>query len=175
MRPRLHRDLSPVALVPATVAHQTLLSNLLQFYIYDFSEFFPVELGAHGRFEYPQLPLYWAETSRRPFLISVNGRWAGFVFVRQLQDSADRGPAWDMAEFFVMRDYRRHGIGTKVAHMVLRRLPGSWQVRVMEANVVGRQFWQKEIESFTGASLMPERECRDDIQWHVFRFASRPE
>jgi hypothetical protein len=36
---------SQISLVPATPAHQQIIANLLQFYIYDFSEMMPLELA----------------------------------------------------------------------------------------------------------------------------------
>ena len=80
-----------VELVAATSAQQNVLSNLLQFYMYDFSEFLPLELAPDGRFEYSQLPLYWPDPLRFPFLAVVDGRWAGFVFVKQIPNSAGEG------------------------------------------------------------------------------------
>jgi predicted acetyltransferase len=50
-----------------------------------------------------------------------------------------------MAEFFVMRKYRRTGLGTEAARLVLGRFPGSWEVRQLEANVAGSNFWRSAI------------------------------
>src|SRR6266567_2550391 len=167
----VHIEPVHVELVPALPAHQPILSNLLQFYLYDFSEFNPIEPGPDGRFEYPQLPLYWSDPGRFPFLAVVDGKWAGFVFIKQLPDSG--GDGCDMAEFFVPRSYRRRGIGLRLAHLAFERFPGAWQVRVMESNSAACQFWQQAIESFTGASMLPTRTRVDGTAWYVFRFESR--
>jgi hypothetical protein len=50
-----------VTLQPATVADAALLTNLLELYVHDLSEIFPVTIGADGRFGYPKLDLYWSE------------------------------------------------------------------------------------------------------------------
>jgi predicted acetyltransferase len=50
-----------------------------------------------------------------------------------------------MAEFFVMRKYRRAGIGTQSARLVFARFPGSWEVRQVEANVTASEFWRSVI------------------------------
>ena len=44
------------------------------------------------------------------------------------------GSPHDMAEFFVMRKYRRHGIGIVAARELFARFPGDWQVRQLTAN-----------------------------------------
>ncbi|MDC0764850.1 hypothetical protein POF51_29450 [Brevibacillus sp. AG] len=64
----------------ATLDEKETLSNLLQFYIYDFSEFMDLQIEDNGKFgEYP-LNEYWTDCSRFPYLISLNEKIAGFVF-----------------------------------------------------------------------------------------------
>ena len=162
-----------VVLIPATLAHQPILANLLQFYIYDFSEIIPLELGRDGRFAYPELPRYWSETSRFPFLAAVNGKWAGLVFVKQVHNAESELPVWDMAEFFVLRSYRRHGVGIRLAHLAFQRFRGPWQIRIMESNFVGRHFWQRAIEDFTGTAPEATRVNLDGTSRYVFRFESK--
>ena len=166
-------DLRNIDLIPATAGHQPLLSNLIQLYMHDFSAIVPIELGPDGRYEYPPLPLYWLEASRFPFLVAVGGKWAGFVLVRQAQSPEEEYPGWDMAEFFVLRRYRRHGIGTRLAHLAFKRFPGPWQIRVMESNAAAVQFWRRAIEGFTGVSPSPTRSTIEGAAWWTFRFESR--
>ena len=68
----------------------------------------------------------------------VDGHLAGFVFVRS-------GEPHDMAEFFVMRKYRRGGIGATVTRDVFARFPGEWQVRQMRENAAAVEFWRSAI------------------------------
>jgi len=170
----MHPDLAKIDLIPATPVHQPLLSNLLQLYIHDFSELIPLELEPNGRFAYPDLPLYWSETSRFPFLATVDGAWAGLVFIRHVESPEEEQSYWDMAEFFVLRRYRRRGVGTRLAHLAFKRFPGPWQVRVMESNAAATQFWRRAIEGFTGVSQSPTRSTIEGAQWWIFRFESRP-
>jgi predicted acetyltransferase len=50
-----------------------------------------------------------------------------------------------MAEFFVMRKYRRGGVGVIAARAVFARFPGEWQVRELAANAGAVAFWRKAI------------------------------
>ena len=50
-----------------------------------------------------------------------------------------------MAEFFVMRKYRRHGIGVIAARDLFARFSGEWQVRQMRANAGATAFWRRAI------------------------------
>jgi hypothetical protein len=63
-----------VNLQRATPDMAPMLRNLLELYVHDLSEIFPVELGPEGRFGYDKLPLYWAEPSvRHAFVIKHGG------------------------------------------------------------------------------------------------------
>jgi predicted acetyltransferase len=157
-----------IEVIPASVEQRPVLANLLELYAHDFSEFLDIQLGEDGRFGYPQLPLYWSEAGRHPFLIRVNGHLAGFVFVAPGLHSL-----WDMAEFFVVRTWRRYGVGTSVAHEVWRRFPGTWEVRVMEANISGQHFWEAAIAAFTGEVARPVCIEKNGRRWNVFSFESK--
>lgn len=161
-----------VEVVHALPEHEFILANLLELYSHDFSEFMDLEIGADGRFGYPHLSIYWTDARRHPFLIKVEGKLAGFVFVQQgSQISVDEN-VWDVAEFFVLRGYRRHKIGVKAACLVWERFKGSWEVRVMERNLAAKEFWQRAVSEFAGREMHPTTFERDGKRWHVFSFQS---
>lgn len=80
---------------------------------------------------------------------------------------------WDMAEFFVLRGYRRHGIGTEVAHQVWKQFPGRWEVRVMQSNHSAHQFWERAIASFTQEAIHSVQVEKGSRRWHLFSFESK--
>jgi predicted acetyltransferase len=162
-----------VEIVPATREQAPILANLLELYAHDFSEFHSVDLGADGRFGCSSLPLYWAEPDRHPFLVMVDGKLAGLVLVKKSSEVSGRESAWDMAEFFVMRGYRRRGIGTQVVHQVWACLPGAWEVRVMQSNIPACHFWARAISTFTGEAVHPLCVEERGEPWSVFSFESR--
>jgi predicted acetyltransferase len=162
-------------LVPALPNQEQVLANLFELYAHDFSEFHDVEIGADGRFGYRDLPLYWSEPGRHPFLATLNDKLAGFVLVKQGSRVSDNRAVWDMAEFFVMRAYRRHGIGTALAHKVWNRFPGAWEVRVMRSNRHACSFWQAAIRQFIGRPARAVRVENDGEPWNVFTFVSPPQ
>jgi GNAT superfamily N-acetyltransferase len=113
-----------IELVPASSKQESILANLLELYAHDFSEFHDLELGIDGRFGYRSLSLYWSDPDRHPFLIAIDGKLAGLTLVKRGSEFSGNQTVWDMAEFFVIRAYRRRGIGTQIAHQVWRRFPG---------------------------------------------------
>jgi predicted acetyltransferase len=163
-----------VEVLPATSDQETIFGNLLELYIHDFSAFHAIEIGPNGRFGYEHLPLYWAEPHRHPFLARVAGRWAGLILVCQGSRISADVAAWDMAEFFVLRGYRRRNIGTSMAHQVWRRFPGHWEVRVEAANTSAHFFWQHAISSFTGSPVHAVPIEKGGRQWKLYSFVSHP-
>ena len=161
-----------VELVLAARDQEPILASLLQLYAHDFSEFHDVDLAPDGRFVYTERPLYWSENDRHPFLIKVDGKLAGFALIKRKSASSGNKSVCDMTEFFVTRGYRRRGIGTQIAHDLWRRLPGNWEVRVMQSNVAGQRFWLRAIATFTGKPIHPVPIEKDGEPWSAFTFAS---
>lgn len=129
---------APVEIVEAAIADKPALNRLLELYLHDFSEFDGADVDAHGLFAYPHLDHYWTEPKRHPFLFRVDGRWAGFALVHS-------GAPHDMAEFFVMRKYRRRGVGMQAARALFARFRGEWQVRQVKQNRAATIFWREAI------------------------------
>ena len=161
-----------IELVRAELSQEPIVANLLQLYAHDFSEFCDLDLGANGRFVYKDLPLYFRESTRHPFLVRNDGKWVGLVLVRRGSPVCGDENVWDMAEFFVVRGCRRRGVGTQIAHQVWRQFPGKWEVRVMEANDPAYHFWQRAIAQYTGQAITSVRVNKDGDCWRVFCFDS---
>jgi predicted acetyltransferase len=160
-------------IIPAARGQMPILANLFELYAHDFSEFLDLDLGPDGRFGYQGLPLYWTDPARHALLARVDGKLAGFALVKHGSEVSGDQSVWDMVEFFVVRRYRRLGIGTEVAHQVWRMFPGRWEVRVMEANRAALPFWERAIAAFTGAPAGAMQIEKGGKRWHVFSFESQ--
>ena len=169
-------DRHEIALDIATRADATLLSNLLELYIHDLSETFPsVELGSDGRFGYSKLAFYWSEPECRfPFLIRSAARIVGFALATRGSPATDDPNVFDVAEFFVIRGYRRSGVGRRAAVLLWNRLPGKWIVRVSEGNPGALRFWAGVIAEFTNGAATESKCPGDPHAWRVFSFVSLP-
>ena len=137
-----------VTLEPAGYAEKSVLRNLLELYLHDFSEFSGEDVGPDGLYGYRYLDHYWTDPDRYPFLIRVNGAIAGFALVRGALTATGRH---DMAEFFVMRKSRRAGVGSLAARLAFDAFAGRWQVRELEANLPAQAFWRRVINEYAGA------------------------
>lgn len=162
-----------VELIAATADQEPILANLLELYCHDFSEIINLNLNSSGRFGYPPLPLYWQENGRYPFLVKVDNNLAGFVLVKKGSEVSGAHEVWDIAEFFIVRGYRRHGIGIRIAHEVWRRFPGRWEVRVTQMNRAGQSFWERAVASFMGFRIEAVFIQINSKSWHVFSFDTK--
>ena len=161
-----------IHVLPASAEQQPIVANLLELYAHDFSEFVDLQLDPDGRFGYPGLPRYWSDEGRFPFLVTVDGHLAGCALVcRGSRISADP-QTWDMAEFFIVRRYRKRGVGAAVAHEIWRRFPGAWEIRVMESNGPARAFWAAAVAAFTGSPADARLAELHEKRWEVFSVAS---
>jgi predicted acetyltransferase len=172
MTERTNKPSARMTLDPAEREHAPILANLLELYAHDFSEFHSLDIGADGRFGYKSLPLYWSEPNRHPFLIRVDGKLAGLALVKRGSEISGNQTVWDMAEFFVLRGFRRRGIGMLATQEVWRHFPGCWEVRVMQSNVLASSFWEKAISNFTLEAIRPVRVEKDGQIWQLFSFES---
>jgi len=161
-------------LLPAQRSDEPALADMLHLYAREFSAFHPVEFGADGRFVYRDLPNYWADPGKHAFLIKSDVKTAGFALVQQASSVTGGDLVWEIAEFFVLRKFRRRGVGMEAAHRIWRRLPGLWQVRVLEANHAAVHFWHQAVLRFTDTATHPASLDRDGDRWRVYIFESAP-
>jgi predicted acetyltransferase len=64
-----------------------------------------------------------------------------------------------MDQFFVLKKYRRKGVGDLLARSVFAALPGRWEVGQMPQNQAAQAFWRKVIGLYTGGQFK-EHEVR---------------
>ena len=149
-----------------------IVQRLIQLYIYDLGgDRWGVERdgtfaspGWHRRF--------WRRRGGAHFIVRVDGRPAGFALVRDRAPFAGAGVR-EMSEFFVLRRYRRRGVGTRVARAIFARFPGSWELAVLTWNPA-RYFWRGVIRRVAAGRVVVTRRRRDDLPFVVFHFDTAP-
>lgn len=145
-----------IQIIEATADDKLILRQLLELYGYDFSEFERTDVGPHGFFGYKYLDHYWTEEDRHPYLIRVSGHLVGFALVNRHGVSEEA--RWCLAEFFVMRKYRRQGVGEFAATHVFDLWPGKWQVSQVASHPASTAFWRKVIDTYTNGQYEERQE-----------------
>lgn len=161
-----------IEVLKATVEQKPLLTRLLEFYSYDFTEFCDFDLDENGYYGYDHLSLYWTEPTRFPYLIYVDKKVAGFILIQQ-ESSASNTQIWDISEFFILKKYRRHNIGTSAAFKIWKLFYGLWQVRVLTKNYPACSFWKHAIEKFAPAPPSMIQVVIKDADWIIYSFESK--
>jgi|SRR6187397_83140 predicted acetyltransferase len=148
----------------ASEEYKAVIQNLMQFYIYDFSEYIKYDVEDNGLFApYPHLDDYWKETSNKfPYIIKKDDKYVGFVLVRFIE--TQERMYFSIAEFFILKKYRRTGIGKAIAVMVFDLHKGLWEVFQKESNKPAQIFWKKVIEEYTKGQYRERSEDGKRIQ-----------
>ena len=163
-----------VEVTPAGPQDIKRMENLMHLYLYDFSEFDQADVDEDGCFRDEHLPLYWQEPERHPFLIRVDGNLAGFILVRGVKEDSPGG-YHSVAEFFVLRKYRRSGVGRQAARDIFTRFPGRWRVSQLENNLPAQAFWRKIIHEYTRGQFREDARAGDEGRVLTQTFISPPE
>ncbi|HEV2107727.1 MAG TPA: GNAT family N-acetyltransferase [Thermomicrobiales bacterium] len=138
-------------LTPVNPAERPLLERLGQLYLYDFSAFTGWDIGEDGLFDHDGWSRgLWAHPGRTSLLLRIAEKPAGFAIVDERSPFAGDEPCRYMAEFFIMRKYRRRRLGEAVAGEVFDRFPGPWYVLEMKENLAARAFWPAVITRYLG-------------------------
>jgi len=150
-----------IEIVPVLEEEKTILANLIELYEYDFSEFENTDVNPLGLYGYSYLDYYWTENKRFPYFIKVDGKLAGFVMVcGHCYVSKDRDTLF-MSEFFVMKNYRKRGIGKVAAKEVFNMHKGKWELTVHPKNPVSIKFWTSVIEDCVGKNYRMLENVKD--------------
>ncbi len=145
----------------ATDADLSVAKNLVPYYIYDMSEHLGWPCTPDGRFDgCDKLSTYWTEPGKYAFMLKAGQEWAGFALVRANHE--EKGIDFSVAEFFVLRKFRRRGVGERIARQLFDRFRGAWQVEQLAANTPAIAFWRKVIARYTNGNF---RECAGESPW----------
>lgn len=147
----------------ATVDERPVVRQLMELYLYDFSELDGADTSPLGLYQYPFLDHYWVESGRSAYLVHVEGRLAGFVLVSRSNYLTGADDAWVMSEFFIMRKYRLRGVGEAVARWIFDHHHGTWQVGQIPQNTPATIFWRKVISRYTHDDY--EEHLLDNEHW----------
>lgn len=133
-----------IELIPTTADQAPLIANLYQFYAYESSDWEEEEIEADGRYyiHEPHLQRYWQDAGWGASLILVDGFIAGFLLIERSElPGID---AHEFADLFILKKYRRQGIGRALAQQVMND-GGTWLVRFYGGDEQAAGFWRRVL------------------------------
>ena len=152
-----------IELVRATPPHRTLLRQLYELYCHDFSPMTKADLGIDGYWSDDDFLDPWPD-DLHIYLIRVDGHMAGFVWVAFGGYVDPHSANFLMDEFFILRKYRRRGVGERAAVWLFNQYPGRWEVGEIPENVEAQQFWRTIIGRYTDGNF--QEVLVNNERWH---------
>ncbi len=140
-----------VEIIRAEEPHALLLANVYQLYLYDYTDFMDWDVDEHGCFAHSDLDTLFTDPTRHGFLLKIDGALAGFALIRAFDHPIRKEAAFsiNMDEFFVLRKYRRIGVGRLFAVTCFNRFPGRWRVSQLPGNRAAIAFWRNVIGGYS--------------------------
>ena len=143
---------------------EPVLERLFQLYQYDFSEIMGGDVEDDGVFRYISLGDVWDDERAHVFITRVDGRLAGAAIVTERSHFTDDTDVAFMDEFFVMRKFRRTGVGSEFASRLFDMYPRRWEVAEVAPNTAGAAFWRSVIGKYTDGDF--EERIEDSDKWN---------
>jgi predicted acetyltransferase len=146
--------------------------RLLQLYIYDLGGD-RWGVNADGSFGSPGWHRrFWRRRGKHHYVVRVGRQLAGFALVDERARFAGVGTR-EIAEFFVLRRYRRRGVGIRTARELFARFPGRWELAVLSWNVGAQRFWRGVIRRSARGPVSERRRRAGDLTFVVHQFEAR--
>jgi predicted acetyltransferase len=132
----------------ATMDDYPVVQHLSSYYIYDMSEYLGWPCSESGRFGgCDEFFDDWRAGRNDPFMIKCEEELAGFAGVKFDEATQEH----TIQEFFILRKFRRRGIGTTVAFRLFDASPGNWRVEQLAQNTPAVRFWTATITAYPQA------------------------
>ena len=165
-----------IEIVKVKEEEKEILAHLIELYEYDFSEYENNDVNFLGLYGYTYLDYYWTEKKRFPYFIKVDGKFAGFIMICDYCYVSKDKDTLFMSEFFVMKKYRRKGIGRYAAKKVVELHPGKWELTVHPNNQASHVFWEAVIKEIVGEDFnkyLDVKDVYDDTLATAYTFSNR--
>jgi predicted acetyltransferase len=138
-----------------------ILYRLLQFSLYDGSQYIDNELNDDCLYDYKWFNNYFTDDNRDAFFIKDDNNYIGFVMVNENLKFNKSGKC--IAEFLVIPRYRRCHIGKRVAYDIFNMYDGLWEVQPMENNPAAYAFWKNIINEYTNGNYEIKNDGVEDV------------
>jgi predicted acetyltransferase len=136
--------MTTVTLRAADRAQWPVIENLLQFYNYELSAWYPIPFGDDGRIAIAAKSDYLGQPGTQAWLILADDELAGFAVVDD--ELVDPRNDLNLGYFFVSRRFRGRGVGAAAFGGLLARYPGAWELYFLARNRAAAAFWPRAFE-----------------------------
>lgn len=142
-----------VEIVEVTAENKAVLNNLMEKYLYEFSQWEKTDINENGLYDYEYLDCYFTEENRYPYFIKSDGKLAGFALISDYPEVPDEETDFCLSEFFILYKYRRSGVGREAVAQILDKHHGKWQLKRHPQNTASVYFWNSVIDRYTNGKF----------------------
>ncbi len=107
---------------------QDVLENLLEYYLYDFNNYYDDDLNDKGRFEFIDVKPYINNENNKAYIIKVNNKYAGFILIKKTAELNS------IEEFWIMPKYRKGMFAFKVLNSIFSQMNGKVEFLILNKN-----------------------------------------
>ncbi len=157
-----------ITIEPIAIEQKSVFVQMMELYNYDFSEFSNDDINEYGYFGYSRIDDYWNEEGRYPFFVRVDGKLAGLVLIRSCSEYNDLQYPHNIAEFFIMKKYRKKGVGRIVAKEIFDKFAGGWEISIWSNNNAAKKFWEKVVHEYTDGKYTLFSSSENKIEGFTF-------
>jgi len=108
----------------------------------------------------------WKAGTNHPYLIKAGSELAGFAGVKAYEEGHC------IQEFFVLRKFRRQGVGRRIAIELFEKFPGDWRVQQLAKNTPAIGFWRAVVRDYTGDEWAEHVESGEWGPMNTIRFCN---
>lgn len=126
-----------VRLRQAAESEKAIFSDHFQDYLAELAQFSRTRPDRRGVFHYDGFELYWRDERRMPFIIESDGKTAGLLLLRELDEteSAVGRASLQVAEIYVSEGHRRRAVARETMRLAAqmaeeRGLPLTWSAYI---------------------------------------------
>lgn len=159
----LKENMNEVRLLPIKIEEMQILENLMALYLHDLSAFSEdLKVNGNGKFVYEGLEYYFKTEELKPFFIYYGEELAGFIllnsgkYVSMIID-------YSVHEFFVLKSYRKMGIGSKAIEKIFELYKGKYKILQLSKNKPAIDFWTN-LYKVNGIEYSQMNEISDGIE-----------
>ena len=149
-----------------------IISEMSRLFRYDLSEYKGMSCEEDGMFApIADLNIFFND-SNHAFIIRCEEELAGFALIER---DATKESSFIFSYLFILRKFRRTGLGRNATIEVLNKLKGHWKIDYNAPNTTAMEFWQDVINSYTNGNYTLEDEGHK--KWgplKVIRFTNEP-
>ena len=124
---------------------------MLELYQYELSDIWPQDTDTEAKYGYNLDRQKQAERFHA-YVALENSQYIGFALVAPAIVTRKEG-SW-MEQFFILKRFRRSGVGRTLALHVFKSHPGPWEVGQLPSNLPAQAFWRKVISTMASGAFV---------------------